>query len=245
MTGAALLAARAAHAAGAGRVFVELLDGHAANVDVLRPELMLRHEWTAHAAPDTLKQATVVCGCGAGDVVRTALPRLLAHAARLVIDADALNLVAADDMLRQQVRLRAARGQSTVVTPHPLEAARLLSRSSSEVQSDRLRAAQALAESLECAVVLKGSGTVLAAPSRTPRINASGNASLATAGTGDVLAGWLGGHWAQRTEADPFERAWQAAVHTAWLHGFAADEAALPVLRAGDLIERMAAIAGR
>ncbi len=245
MAGAALLAARAAHAAGAGRVFVELRDAHAASVDVLRPELMLRHEWTAHAAPDTLKQATVVCGCGGGDAVCTALPRLLAHVARLVIDADALNHVAADDTLRQQVRQRAARGQATVVTPHPLEAARLLGRSSSEVQSDRLRAAQALAASLECAVVLKGSGTVIAAPGRTPRINASGNASLATAGTGDVLAGWLGGHWAQRIENDPFERAWQAAIHAAWLHGFAADEAALPVLRAGDLIERMSAIAAR
>jgi ADP-dependent NAD(P)H-hydrate dehydratase / NAD(P)H-hydrate epimerase len=245
MAGAALLAARAAHAAGAGRVFVELLDAQAATVDVLRPELMLRQEWSAHAAPDNLKQATVVCGCGGGDAVRTASPPLLAHAARLVLDADALNLVAADDMLRQQVRMRASRGLATLVTPHPLEAARLLGRSSSEVQSDRLRAAQELAAALDCAVVLKGSGSVLAAPGRTPRINASGNASLATAGTGDVLAGWMGGHWAQRTEAEPFERAWQAAIHAAWLHGFAADEAALPVLRAGVLIERMAAAAAR
>lgn len=245
MAGAALLAARAAHAAGAGRVFVEILDAPAASVDGLRPELMLRHEWTVHTEPDTLKQATVVCGCGGGDAVRMALPRLLAHAARLVIDADALNLVAADDMLKQQVRQRAARGQATVVTPHPLEAARLLRRSSGDVQSDRLRAAQELAAALECVVVLKGSGTVIAAPGRAPRINASGNASLATAGTGDVLAGWLGGLWAQRAGADPIQRAWQAAVHAAWLHGFAADDATLPVLRAGDLIERMAAIAAR
>jgi NAD(P)H-hydrate repair Nnr-like enzyme with NAD(P)H-hydrate dehydratase domain len=132
-----------------------------------------------------------------------------------------------------------------VITPHPLEAARLLGRGSSEVQSDRLRAVQELASALDCVVVLKGSGTVIAAPGRTSRINASGNASLASAGTGDVLAGWLGGHWAQRIENDPFERAWKAAIHAAWLHGFAADEAALPVLRAGDLIERMAAIAAR
>jgi len=245
MTGAALLAARAAHAAGAGRVFAELLDAQAVTVDVLRPELMLRREWTARTEPDTFKQATVICGCGGGDAVRAALPRLLAHCARLVLDADALNVVASDEMLRQQVRLRAARGLATVITPHPLEAARLLGRGSVEVQSDRLSAAQALAAALDCVVVLKGSGTVLAAPGRTTRINVSGNASLATAGTGDVLAGWIGGHWAQRAEPDPIERAWQTAIHAVWLHGFAADEAALPVLRAGDLIEHMAAVAAR
>lgn len=245
MAGAALLAARAAHAAGAGRVFVELLDASAAACDVMRPELMLRRDWAAGTAPEALKQTTVVCGCGGGDAVGAALPRLLAQAGRLVLDADALNLLAADAMLRQQLGLRASRGLSTLVTPHPLEAARLLGRSSADVQSDRLRAAQDLAAKLHCVVALKGSGTVLAAPGRTPRINASGNASLATAGTGDVLAGWVGGHWAQRPEADPFERAWQAAVHAVWLHGFAADEAGLPVLPAGGLIERMAAVAAR
>lgn len=245
MAGAALLAARAAHAAGAGRVFVELLDTSAAAFDIVRPELMLRRVWTAGADPETLRHATVVCGCGGGDAVRAALPRLLADAARLVLDADALNLVSADEMLQQQLRLRAARGLATLITPHPLEAARLLGRSSNAVQMDRPSAAQELAEALDCMVVLKGSGTLLAAPGRTARINASGNAALATAGTGDVLAGWIGGHWAQRTEADPFERAWHAAIHGAWLHGFAADESALPVLRAGELIERMAAIAAR
>jgi hydroxyethylthiazole kinase-like uncharacterized protein yjeF len=245
MAGAALLAARAAHAAGAGRVFVELLDANAAAFDMVRPELMLRREWTAGAEPEALKHTTLVCGCGGGDAVRTALPKLLAHCARLVLDADALNLVSADEMLRQQLRLRASRSLATLITPHPLEAARLLGCGSAEVQSDRLRSAHELAVAMDCVVVLKGSGTVLAAPGRTARINASGNASLATAGTGDVLAGWLGGHWAQRNEADPLERAWQAAIHGVWLHGFAADEAALPVLRAGDLIERMAAIAAR
>ena len=198
----------------------------------------------AGAEPEALKHTTVVCGCGGGDAVRAALPKLLAHCARLVLDADALNLVSADEMLRQQLRLRASRGLATLITPHPLEAARLLGCGSAEVQSDRLRAAHELAVAMDCVVVLKGSGTVLAAPGRTARINASGNASLATAGTGDVLAGWLGGHWAQRNEADPLERAWQAAIHGVWLHGFAADEAALPVLRAGDLIERMAAMRG-
>lgn len=245
MAGAALLAARAAHAAGAGRVYLELLDPDAAAFDPVRPELMLRRGWTAGAAPEALEDATVVCGCGGGDAIRADLPRLLAQAARLVLDADALNFVAADEMLRGQLRLRARRGLATLITPHPLEAARLLDRGSAEVQSDRLRAAQELAAALHCAVVLKGSGTVIAAPGRSPRINASGNASLATAGTGDVLAGWTGGHWAQRVEADPFERAWQAAIHAVWLHGFAADDAVLPVLRAGELIERMAAVAAR
>lgn len=245
MAGAALLAARAAHAAGAGRVFVELLDANAPAFDLARPELMLRSGWSAGTDPQALQHATVVCGCGGGDAVRAMLPRLLTHAARLVLDADALNLVSADDMLRQQLRSRASHGLPTVLTPHPLEAARLLGCSSAEVQADRLHSARELAAALDCVVVLKGSGSVLAAPRRALRINASGDASLASAGTGDVLAGWIGGHWAQRSEAQPFERAWQAAVQVTWLHGFAADEAALPVLRAADLIERMAAIAAR
>lgn len=246
MAGAALLAGRAAHAAGAGRVFVQLLDDAAAGHDPVRPELMLRPEWTQRQEPAALAAATVVAGCGGGDAVRGALPRLLAHAARLVLDADALNAIAADEPLQTLLRARARRAAATVLTPHPLEAARLLGLSSgAAVQADRLAAARALAERLQCIVLLKGSGSVLAAPGRAPSLNASGNAALASAGTGDVLAGWIGGLWAQRDEADVIERAWRAAAHAAWLHGVAADDAQAPVLRAADLIERMAERASR
>ena len=236
MAGAALLAARAAHAAGAGRVFVEMLDGAAltSSLDPLRPELMFRRGWTQGAA-ETLAQTTVVCGCGGGDAVRASLPRLLSLAARLVLDADALNALAADPSLATLLRARAGRHVGTVLTPHPLEAARLLGSTTAQVQADRLSAARALADRFRCVVVLKGSGSIVAAPGHTPRINATGNASLATAGTGDVLAGWLGGRWAQSASAAPFAVAIQAVAE----HGAAAHPHALGPMRAGDLIEAL------
>jgi len=236
MAGAALLAARAAHAAGAGRVFVELLDDDATpmRVDPARPELMFRPAWT-RGATTALTQATVVCGCGGGDAVRTPLPRLLSQAARLVLDADALNTIAADTTLQTLLRARALRQAGTVLTPHPLEAARLLGCGTAEVQTNRLLAAHTLADRFQCAVVLKGSGSIVAAPAATARINASGNASLASAGTGDVLAGWLGGRWAQR----PADSAFDVAVQAVAEHGAAAHPHALGPMRAGDLIEAL------
>ena len=187
MTGAALLAARAALHAGAGRGFVALLDGGSLPLDGVQPELMLRH-------PDTLdvRAITVVCGCGGGDAVRAVLSRLLSTAPRLVLDADALNAIAQDSQLQHQLRARAARGWPTLLTPHPLEAARLLGVSTAQVQANRLTQAQTLAERFACIAVLKGSGSVIAAPGAVPHINPTGNARLATAGTGDVLAGMVG-----------------------------------------------------
>ncbi|MBK6865441.1 MAG: NAD(P)H-hydrate dehydratase [Ideonella sp.] len=245
MTGAALLAARAAHAAGAGRVFVSLLEpdhpGQDMALDPARPELMFRRAWW-QAAPETIANATVVAGCGGGDAVRSVLPRLLSLAPRLVLDADALNAIAADTGLQTQLTARAARGHATLLTPHPLEAARLLGSDAAAVQRDRLRSAQSLADRWRCVALLKGSGTVIAAPGRAPHVNPTGNAVLATAGTGDVLAGWIGGLWAQAGDAaDPFE----AAISAAHTHGAAADAAQVAPLRAADLVEAMLAAAPR
>ena len=103
MTGAALLAASAALHAGAGRVLVALLGGSTLELDVLQPELMFRH---IDVLP--MAQLTVVCGCGGGDAVRAVLPRVLALAQRLVLDADALNAVATDGELQQLLTRRAA-----------------------------------------------------------------------------------------------------------------------------------------
>ena len=196
MTGAALLAASAALHAGAGRVLVALLDDSRMALDGAQPELMFRH-FDALA----LEQLTVVCGCGGGEAVRAVLPAVLAKAARLVLDADALNAVASDTALRAGVVSRATRGLPTVLTPHPLEAARLLGLSTAEVQANRLHAAQSLAEQFDCVAVLKGSGTVIAAPGQPPALNPTGNARLATAGTGDVLAGMVGAHLAKGAPA--------------------------------------------
>jgi hydroxyethylthiazole kinase-like uncharacterized protein yjeF len=223
MGGAALLAGRAALVAGAGRVYVSALDPDAPRVDTLWPELMLRPDlWRTNGA--ALASATVVCGCGGGDAVREALPLLMARAVRLVLDADALNAIAADSGLQTLLTARAGRGQATILTPHPLEAARLAGvTGTAEVQSDRLGQAQRLAERTGCVVLLKGSGSVIAAPKRPGRVNASGNARLASAGTGDVLAGWLGGLWAATQAQQPPPSPQRVAEAAAWLHGAAAE----------------------
>jgi hydroxyethylthiazole kinase-like uncharacterized protein yjeF len=239
MVGAAWLAAAAALAAGAGRVFVSLLDPAAEGAPPMRPELMPRPAlWRdGHAM---LRSCTVVCGCGGGAAVAQALPPVLSLAPRLVLDADALNAVAADEALRRQVAAR--RGRATVLTPHPLEAARLLGLSSTQVQADRFGSAQALADGLGAVVVLKGSGSIVAAPGLPPWVNRSGNAALASAGTGDVLAGWIGGAMAAAaddgtSDAEAWRRGCAAVVAR---HGLAADHhGARSPLRAADLIERM------
>lgn len=213
MAGAALLAARAALHGGAGRVYVALLGNPALSTDPRQPELMFR-------APEALDLAhqVVVCGCGGGDAVRAVLPQVLSGAPRLVLDADALNAIAVDTQLQTQLAARRHRGYATVLTPHPLEAARLAGTSAKEVQADRLASARKLAERFQCVVVLKGSGTVIAAPGQASAINSSGNALLATAGTGDVLAGMLGARMAGGLEA------FEAACSAVFAHGLMADE---------------------
>lgn len=235
MGGAALLAARAALAAGAGRVYLARLDGDGAP-DPQRPELMPR---SLQAALDLalLGQATVVCGCGGGAAVRDVLPAVLQHAARLVLDADGLNTVAADAALAAALTTRADAGLPTVLTPHPLEAARLLALDTAAVQARRCDAARQLAARFGCTVVLKGSGSVIAAAGGPMWINPTGNARLGSAGTGDVLAGWLGGLWSQGAATAGAA----AATATVWLHGRAAEQGDLRLpLRAADLIEAMA-----
>lgn len=211
MTGAALLAAQAALHGGAGRVMLSLLDSDAhgnAPADVMLREL---------DALD-LPRLTVVAGCGGGRAIAQALGRLLQYSARLVLDADALNRVAEDPWLQALIRQRGLRRQPTVLTPHPLEAARLLGTDTATVQDSRLESASQLAQRFDCCVVLKGSGTVIASPGQTPRINTTGNGLLATGGTGDVLAGLTGARLARCGDA------WEAACSAVWTHGQTANE---------------------
>lgn len=227
MQGAARLAARAALACGAGRVYVDLLGvGSNEVADPGRPELM-------RGTLEDLPQAVGVVGCGAGSAIAAALPALLQRLPRMVIDADALNVISANAGLQALLHARAA--GSTLLTPHPLEAARLLGRDVAGLQADRLGAARALAERFGCGIVLKGSGSVVASPGERPAVCASGGPALATAGSGDVLAGWLGGLWAQLP-------GWSArAIACAGVdaHGRAGEAGG--VLLANDLIERLAA----
>ncbi|WP_374673540.1 NAD(P)H-hydrate dehydratase [Ideonella sp.] len=237
MEGAAQLAATAALRAGAGRVYVCAVAGAAVPPHAAWPELMHR-PWSAVQASALPGSATVVCGCGGGDALGESLPCLLAQAPRLVLDADGLNAVAADAALARALAGRAARGHTTVLTPHPLEAARLLGVASTEVQDDRWAAARELARRFAAVVVLKGAGTVIASPDATAVVNRTGSARLASAGTGDVLAGWIGGCWSAQGTA--VSGALSAATGSVWLHGRAvAADAGLP-LPASRLAEAMA-----
>ena len=211
MSGAAWLAGQSALRRGAGRVHVQLL---APEVSPLPHLLALM---TAQELPVDMSDLTVVAGCGGGRAIAQALPRLLSTAPRLVLDADALNAIAADGGLQTLLRHRAARQRLTVLTPHPLEAARLLKLSTSEVQADRLNAARRLAQEMACVVVLKGSGSLVADPTGRLGINPTGNHRLATAGSGDVLAGWIGARLAQG------DNPWTAACAAVYLHGLQAE----------------------
>ncbi|MBN2691292.1 MAG: NAD(P)H-hydrate dehydratase [Burkholderiaceae bacterium] len=213
MTGAALLAARAAARLGAGRVFVGLLDAHAPTVDLVAPELMLRTP--AELLRSARKTGCVVFGPGEGidPSARTALELALIQSAPLVLDADALNLLAQDADLRTALRQRTT---LTVLTPHPLEAARLLGIPVEQVQADRLQAARDLARRHGAWVVLKGAGSVIASPQSALWINSTGNGLLATAGSGDVLAGTIAALLSATNRA-------QSLLAAVWLHGGAAD----------------------
>jgi len=212
MAGAALLAASAALHAGAGRVFVGMLDTTPFSVDGLHPELMFRPIKSLN-----LSSMVLVCGCGGGQEVQAILYDVLSSSSPAVIDADALNLIANNHELQSALAARHRRGAATVLTPHPLEAARLLSTTTRQIQEDRLTAAQTLAQRFACTVVLKGSGTVIANPDQTSVINITGNARLACAGTGDVLAGMLG---AQLAASHP---GFDAACRAVYQHGALAD----------------------
>jgi hydroxyethylthiazole kinase-like uncharacterized protein yjeF len=226
MAGAALLAARAALHHGAGRVYVGFLDPDAPAADAAQPDLMVRPWDSLELAP-----MAVACGCGGGEAVRQALPRAFGARA-LVLDADALNAIASDPQLQALLAARGRRDAPTVLTPHPLEAARLLATDTATVQADRLKAARELAQRYGSVVVLKGSGSVLATPHGRVRINPTGNARLAIAGTGDVLAGWI----AARLAAG--EDALAAATAAVYLHGLAADRWGPEPLTASSLASR-------
>jgi hydroxyethylthiazole kinase-like uncharacterized protein yjeF len=210
MAGAPMLAARGALFSGSGRVYVAAVD-HGPAYDSVQPELMFRD-----ATKHDFSASTLVAGPGMGDSA-TAI-RLLVKAldgtSALVADADALNLIAASPDLQGRLSQRSA---PTVLTPHPLEAARLLGVTSGVIQGDRLAAAREIAARFNAVVVLKGSGSVIAAPDGAAVINPTGNPGLATAGTGDVLAGICGSLLGQGWPA------WEAALAAVWIHGAAAD----------------------
>lgn len=213
MAGAAFLCARMALFAGAGRIYVQAPGSQPPVLDWMHPELMFR----TTLADMELDALVAGCGLGHSEAALAVLSSVAATPAPAVFDADALNAMANDTDLAQTV---AGRSAPTVLTPHPLEAARLLDTSAAHVQADRPSAARALAERFSAVVVLKGAGTIVAAPAAPWVVNPTGNPALSTGGTGDVLAGLIGALLAQGWRPRP------AAIGAAWMHGTAADRAA-------------------
>ena len=215
MSGAPILAASAAMYLGCGKVWAGF------NQDTLPfaviagfPEIMLD---TADSLAKRQDISAWVVGCGLGTgraAVGTLAGILTEHAdSQMLLDADALNILSADAEIRSM-----ARGcKNLILTPHPAEAARLLGTTAAQVQADRTVAVRKIGEIFGATVVLKGHKTLVAAPDTEIYVNHSGNAGLATAGSGDVLGGIVGSLLAQGLK--PFE----AACAGVWLHGAAAD----------------------
>lgn len=213
MLGAAFLAARACLCLGAGRVFLAPLDSHAPSWDSQQPELMLRSP-TALFAQNGLHALGCGPGLGASDVASQYLNLAFALPIPLVLDADALNLLAAEMTLAHQLKQRRA---ATILTPHPLEAARLLGCSVAEIQRNRWQAALRLAQQYQSYVLLKGCGSIIACPNGQWWVNGTGNPGMASAGMGDVLTGII---TALLTQGYPVAEALCTAV---FVHGLAAD----------------------
>ncbi len=213
MVGAALLAARAALLSGAGRVYAAMLSSQAPSVDIYQPEIMLR-------SPDALtKLAQLNCviigpGLGQSKEAIELLEFWLAQNVPMLLDADALNLIAAHPRLGAITKNRHA---DTVITPHPGEAARLLTTNGESIQQQRVESALKLAKSLHVTCVLKGAGSVCAHHDGNWFMNTTGNAGLASGGTGDVLSGIVGGLMAQGLKG------FDAAKLGVYVHGAAAD----------------------
>ncbi|WP_233829933.1 NAD(P)H-hydrate dehydratase [Paraburkholderia sp. ZP32-5] len=215
MCGAPILAARAALYSGAGKVHVALLGEGAPPYDPPHPELMLHAIDTLPL--DAMDALAIGCGMGHRDIATRVLHDVLPLDVPKLLDADALNLLAKDPTLAAEVTARGVQGDPCILTPHPLEAARLLGSDAPTVQRDRLAAARSLAARFASIVVLKGVGTIVAAPDGRLAINPTGNAALATGGTGDVLGGIIGALLAQHLPR------YEAALAGVYLHGLAAD----------------------
>lgn len=204
--GAAILAARAAVELGAGRVTCELMAEGAPLFDVNYPEILFSEK-----PIDLTKVNAIVIGCGLGfsDRAITRLKEVIAAEIPLIIDADALRLLAKDQKLQDAVLARKAH---TVITPHPAEAADLLHRTTAKVLEDRIASARELSIQTGAITILKGAGTVVALRSSRTWINPSANGVLATAGSGDVLSGMLGAVFAQGFDLVT------ATLAATWLH---------------------------
>ncbi|MCJ8011920.1 NAD(P)H-hydrate dehydratase [Paenibacillus sp. KQZ6P-2] len=245
MSGAGLLCSRAALRAGSGLVTWALPAPMLPHMAGAAPEIMLAPaaggDWDVASARAVLQLArsrdVLAIGPGLGrfngdgEWLRTLWE---GTECQLVVDADALNMLA--DC--KDYSTWNARKTDTVLTPHPGEMARLAGMSTKEIQRDRIGAAVKYAAAHQVTLVLKGARTIIAAPDGSAYVNITGNAGMATGGSGDVLTGIIAGLLAQGFTG------LQAAAYGVYLHGLAGDAAAarrgnMLSLIAGDLIEAL------
>jgi hydroxyethylthiazole kinase-like uncharacterized protein yjeF len=221
MAGSVLLSGRAALHAGAGWVMIGFLDERAMAVLSDQPELMLSHaskEMIEQAQPDVL---AIGPGLGQSAQAHDLLSQALQSSALLIIDADGLNLISAEPELLKQLKHRPS--MSTVITPHPGEAARLLNTTTDQIQMNRPLAIDQLVTLTGAIVVLKGQNTLIKAPqlNEATQMCLKGHPGMGVAGMGDVLTGVIAAIVSQgiRHHINPFE----AACLAVELHAAAAD----------------------
>jgi NAD(P)H-hydrate epimerase len=214
MPGAVRLAGEACMRVGAGLVTVAVAADNVQAIASGRPELICLPLSDASALREPIERASVVAigpGLGRSAWARSALDAVLESDKPLVVDADALNLIAESGTIARK---------NWILTPHPGEAARLLGSETDDVQLDRLAALGGLVERYGGVVVLKGAGTLVGAPGRIPGVCERGNPGMASAGMGDVLTGAIAGILAQCR--DP----WLAARVGVLTHAMAGDAVA-------------------
>jgi ADP-dependent NAD(P)H-hydrate dehydratase / NAD(P)H-hydrate epimerase len=230
MPGAARLAGEACLRVGAGLVTVAVAPENVGAIAAGRPELICVAVGSEGPLTEALERADVVAvgpGLGRSSWARNALKAALACGKPLVVDADALNLLSESG---------ATARDDWILTPHPGEAGRLLGVSAQDIQRDRLGSLERLLQRFHGTIVLKGAGTLVGSPGRTPGLCERGNPGMATAGTGDVLTGAITGVLAQCR--DP----WAAARIGVLVHAMAGDAAARGGERgvlAGDLMREL------
>ena len=226
MAGALLLAGNACMHLGAGWTILEMLDPSSAHACVDHPELMIRlANAEALNGLSNMNPDVIAIGPGLGNsaLALSGLEKALnIPSIPLIIDADALNLIASSKGLLKTLRERNQQYPSqTVLTPHPGEAAQLLQCSSTDIQSDRLGSIERLVELTGSIVVLKGQHTLLASPLNSIAVCEEGNPGMGTGGMGDILTGSIAAIAAQGVKHHL--SLWEAAEIAVQLHALAAD----------------------
>lgn len=254
MSGAALLCAESALRVGAGMVKVVTHESNRTALQTGLPEAMACFYGENDELTEELRKAWrwadgIVAGpgMGTGETAERILAQLLKEAPRpLVLDADALNLLAGNSLLRElaQKRWEAFPGQPFILTPHQGELARLTGEEIPQLKAEPVEYARALAKRLHCVIASKDAATVVLGEEEPFFLNTAGNSGMATAGSGDVLAGILGGLFVQKPHVDPLE----GTARGVFLHACAGDLARQRVgehaMKAGDLIESLKEISG-